>query len=189
MLAASLGTASSSLAQPAEPAAVPRQLVFGPSEAILLRSTLIGVNLSNATGEYALLRGIMTPDASGSVSVEALTALFAPWRERQRDFGFAAIADAELSEPPSLSQDGELKLTGSVPTPSFKLGFDLAYAKVSNRWLLKRFSFSDGAITVRSADIPAAEPTRRTAVPARTVAAPTVVPVRIPPLPPTRPWY
>lgn len=179
----------SAAAQSAVPAAVARQLPFGPAEAILLRSTLIGTNLSNATGEYALLRGLMAPETANALPIEALAALFAPWRAKQRDFGFAAIADAELSEPPSLSPDGELRLAGDVPTPSFKLVFELTYVKAQNRWLLKRFSFSDGVITIRSTDVPAAAQARKTAPPARSLAVPVTAPGGIPPLPPTRPWY
>lgn len=186
---ATCGGLTSAASQSTEPAAVARQLPFGPAEAILLRSTLIGTNLSNVTGEYTLLRGLMAPETAATLPVEVLAALFAPWRAKQRDFGFAAIADAELSEPPSLSPDGELMLVGEVPTPSFKLSFELVYVKPSNRWLLKRFSFSDGAIAIRSTDAPAAESSRRTASPAGNLTVPVVAPGRIPPLPPTRPWY
>lgn len=186
---ATCGGMVTAAAQSAEPATVERRLPFGPAEAILLRSTLIGTNLSNATGEYALLRGLMAPETAAALPVEALAALFAPWRAKQRDFGFAAIADAELSEPPSLSPDGELRLAGEVPTPSFKLAFELVYVKPSSRWLLKRFSFSDGTIAIRSTDLPAVAQARKTAPPARSLAVPVTTTDRIPPLPPTRPWY
>ena len=191
------------------PPAAGRVVPFSPIEAMLLRSTLIAIAQANTTGEYAVLRARMDPAAAPSTA--ALATLFRPWREKQRDIGFAAIAEPELGHPPSIDPAGLLELAGTLPTPGFTLSFDLAFRKVTGRWRLARFTLGDGTLTIASGapaqqsaptaeEKPAAVAEERPAAAAppaaEGVAAPLAPPVQpaanlmqLPPLPQSRPAF
>lgn len=190
------------------PAATAQDIAFGPSEAILLRSTLIAINQANTAGDYTIFRRLLTPDLSKDYAGTELAALMKPWRERQRNFGFVAIADPVLDGQPSLNPDGGLRMQGSVPTPSFRLAFDFSFRKVAGRWLIAAFTVSDGTTTTSSRTISnvgsgrmatraggtAADsdtlPDPGLAQAATPAAAepPSPIPTRLPPLPRARPW-
>ncbi|MCX5497612.1 hypothetical protein OSH11_23140 [Kaistia dalseonensis] len=178
-----------SAAQTAAPPASVRQVPFGPSEAILLRTTLIAFNQANLTGNYTVLRALLAPPTAAQHTAEELQAALKPFRDRARDFGFAAIAEPELDRLPEVDADGRLHLVGAVPTPNFKLAFAFAFARGSNSWLLVDYMLSDGAIIVRSSDV--APRVIASDKPAGQAAEPGIAVVRSspprPPLPPERP--
>ncbi|MCX5512167.1 hypothetical protein C3941_08855 [Kaistia algarum] len=179
----------SALSQPVESRSEPTGAHYGPVEAILLRSTLIAINQANATGEYKVLGALIAPDVAQKLSVASLEAIFRPWRDKRRDIGFAVIAEPAFQTAAVQPSSGELWLVGTVPTPGFELEFDFAFRKVSDRWLLARFSIADGTLTISSAVPP---PAKRTVVVAPIGGAETVsseVPLKNPPLPPDRPWF
>jgi len=174
--------------QTQDPPAQERVLPFGPGEAILLRSTLIAINQANLTGDYSVLHAIIEPERGRVLSREALAEILKPWREPSRDFGFAAIADAELRHPPSLDSEGRLNLVGTVPTPSFTLAFDLGFVRSDGRWKLVRFVLGDGTLSTTS-ELPPSSSAPAPAAATQTAAtgAPSPGVRRTPPLPPTRP--
>lgn len=179
----------SAFSQPVESSSEQPVAHYGPAEAILLRSTLIAINQANVTGEYKVLRALIAPDVAQKLSVASLEAIFRPWRDKRRDVGFAVIAEPAFQTAAVQPSSGELWLIGTVPTPGFKLEFDFAFRKVSDRWLLARFSIADGTLTISSAAPP---PAKRTVVVAPIGGTETVsseVSLKHPPLPPDRPWF
>jgi hypothetical protein len=187
-------TAAEALVPPPAGRAVP----FGPGEAILLRSTLIAFNQANATGDYSVVVALAAPEFAAAHPDRSMASLFRPWRDKARDFGFAAITDPALDEPPLIDENGVLRLVGSLPTPNFKLEFNFTYKKVGNRWALAGFALGDGALRIASdsaaADHAATASAERTAVPPADAAslvgipaAAAPAPLRLPPLPRIRP--
>lgn len=160
---------------------------------MVLRSTLIAIAQANSTGEYSVFLALMDP-ASAPSRKEALADLFRPWREAQRDIGFAAIAEPELRRPPSIDAEGVLQLAGVVPTPAFVLDFDLGFAWVSGRWRLARFRLSDGALIVASTSLTPVAATEQRPEPPVEAMQPKTASGRgsssgAPPLPPDRPAF
>lgn len=164
----------------------PREIPFGPVEAMLLRSTLIAINQANLTVDYAIVRHMLAPDLAKTYPGPQIAVLLKPWRDRRRDFGFVAIADPELDTSPTIDGQGVLRMQGSVPTPSFRLAFDLSFRKVAGRWMLSVLTLSDGTTTTSSRTVTMAS--ARASSAESDVMPVDSVPDHPPPLPPTRPW-
>jgi hypothetical protein len=102
---------------------------------VLVRSALIALDHANRTGNYAVLRELGGPGLQRHSSAQ-LSNAFANLRNQQVDLLPVAIVTPQLTQPPSVSPEGLLQLTGFFPTQPRHIQFEIAYQPVSGQWRL-----------------------------------------------------
>jgi hypothetical protein len=100
---------------------------------LMVRTTIIGIDQANKTGNYAVLRKLGGPGLQ-ALTPEQLAQTFAPLRLRKIDLAPAAIVTPQLSEQPIISQEGLLNLSGFFPTQPLQIQFRFVYEAVGGAW-------------------------------------------------------
>jgi hypothetical protein len=100
---------------------------------LIVRTTIIGIDQANKTGNYAVLRKLGGPGLQ-AMTPEQLAQTFAPLRSLKIDLAPAAIVTPELTEQPAISQEGLLNLSGFFPTQPLQIQFRFVYEAVSGSW-------------------------------------------------------
>jgi hypothetical protein len=100
---------------------------------LLVRTTIIGIDQANKTGNYAVLRKLGGPGLQ-AMTPEQLAQTFAPLRSRKIDLAPAAIVTPELTEQPAISHEGLLNLSGFFPTQPLQIQFRFVYEAVNGSW-------------------------------------------------------
>lgn len=156
-----LGLAGSAQAQaPATPGQNPAQaqtvLVVPEPETLLalIRTTLIAVNQANMTGNYTVLRDIGAPSFQTVNSAAKLGIAFAKMREQNVDLSPIAVVTPQVSEPPTITELGLLRVVGAFPTRPLQVNFQILFQAVNGKW--RMFGLSVSADPAQPA--PQAEP-------------------------------
>jgi hypothetical protein len=112
----------------------PPRKVTGPEISALIRSTVIAIDQANMTGNYTVLRDMGAIGFHFDKTAADLADVFRPLRERKIDLGDTVLQDPLMSEQPSLSTDGVLRLKGWFPKEQENVTFDLAFRYEYGRW-------------------------------------------------------
>jgi hypothetical protein len=136
-----------------EGAAQQSQLPVSLEQALyLIRSTLLTLNDANRSGNYTVLRELAAPNFQSKNSAADLGTVFSDLRARKIDLFPVALLAPQLSSPPSLVNNGMLRLTGTFPTQPLQISFDLLFENVAGQWRLF-------GISVQTPQAQAASPT------------------------------
>jgi hypothetical protein len=100
----------------------------------LIRTTVIALNQANQTGNYTVLRDLAAPDFRNGNDASRLGAIFQVLREQSVDLTPLLQISPELAEPPTVNQNGLLRLNGFFPTEPLRVNFDLSFQMLENRW-------------------------------------------------------
>jgi hypothetical protein len=121
---------------PAAPQAAPAQTpIPSPQEAAMIaRNTLIALNQAILTQNFDVLHALSAPQMQKDVDAKKLGEAFAGFRERNIDLSPAAVFALSFAPQSGVDQQGLLRLVGFVPTQPLRITFNLAYARVDNRW-------------------------------------------------------
>lgn len=103
---------------------------------ILIRSTIVALDHANGTGNYTVLRDLGAPGFQRANSSARLAELFAPLRQQKINLGPVLLIEPKLVKPPSLNEQGHLRVTGFFPSNPLQVQFDLAYERVEDNWSL-----------------------------------------------------
>ncbi|ADP71448.1 hypothetical protein Rvan_2223 [Rhodomicrobium vannielii ATCC 17100] len=109
---------------------------------MLIKTTIIAVNQANMTGNYTLLRDLGTPDFQRSNNATRLAEAFASLRQRNLDLAPILFITPKLAGPPSLQQNGSIRLTGLIPSSPEQVHFDFAFLQVDGQWMLDGISLA-----------------------------------------------
>lgn len=187
--AADRGT-SKSPAQPASPAPAAKEAQKAPSVSaqikpqalavprpevllMLMRTTLIALNQANFTGNYTVLHGLGTPALQAKNSSAQLGIAFTSLRNEGLDLSPVLVLSPELTESPTISPEGVLRLAGFFPTKPQRTSFVMVFQPVAGKWLLDGLSVT----TSRPPnDAPAATAQPQSAAQERSKAAPGASP-------------
>ena len=122
---------SPALAQPPAPAAAPAQA----GVARLVWSTMAAVDHANKTGNYAVLRGLGSPDFQASNSPALLAQVFAGLRQQRTDLTATLSIEPSYEFPPGL-EGGLLRVRGAFRMRPQAVQFDLLY-QWNQGWMLQ----------------------------------------------------
>jgi hypothetical protein len=103
---------------------------------VLIRSAMIGLDQANRTGNYSVLRELGGP-ALQQLSTAQLANAFANLRTAKVDLLVAAIATPQLTQQPTIAQQGGLlQLVGFFPTQPRQIQFHIIYQPAGGEWRL-----------------------------------------------------
>jgi hypothetical protein len=174
--------------QPKTPTAPPLSMPSDDVLVMLIRSTLIGLNQANTTGNYTVFREIGAPGFQGANSTAKLTEIFANLRHRNIDMSVILLMQPKLLRKPTINAEGMLRVTGFFPTQPLQVDFDLVFQPVEARWRL--FGISVGTspaqpMAIEPQPVPAQTPNPSPAAAAQAPAVPQPTPSA--PKPPEKP--
>jgi hypothetical protein len=108
-----------------------------PSElqlALMVKSTLLGFNDANNTGNYSVLRDLASPEFQQANTAARLYEIFRAERERKNDI--AAIMALNPTLRAAVDKQGVLQVGGFFPSRPLQVNFLVAYRAVDDRWKL-----------------------------------------------------
>jgi hypothetical protein len=103
---------------------------------ILIRSTLIALDLSNKSGNYTILREISAPSFAAVNDAARLSALFRSQRERNLDLSGILVYEPQLTVMPEITKEGLLRFAGVFPSPTSQIKFEMLFTPVNGQWKL-----------------------------------------------------
>jgi hypothetical protein len=139
-----------------------------PPEALLMliRNALSALNQANFTGNYTVLHGLGTPTLQTNNSPAQLGITFTALRDQHVDLSPALVLSPELTSPPSLLADGQLRLVGFFASQPLRITFAMAFRPVAGRWRIDELAVATAPAP------PAAAPAPQPGTPAAGSAAP-----------------
>jgi hypothetical protein len=135
-LACCLAAAASPLtAQAPAPAAanqtgVPDPIVVNK----MIWSAMAALDHANQTGNYSVLRDLGSPSFQTSNSVATLSGIFQTIRDQKLDLSYTLVVAPTLQFPPTIVQDGLLRIRGTFPLRPAPIGFDLLFQNIAGQW-------------------------------------------------------
>jgi hypothetical protein len=154
---------ASHLAKPASPdtratvATSPAQAIpNGPRLRLLIYTTLIAINQANQTGNYSVLRDLAAPGFREANSSARLAEIFSKLRQKNIDLSPVIFLEPRLIRPPSLMENGMLRLSGYIPSAPEQVNFDLAFQRIEGRWLLFGVGVNTSAAATDVSEVPGA---------------------------------
>ncbi|MGH6670519.1 MAG: hypothetical protein ACRECV_00915 [Xanthobacteraceae bacterium] len=102
----------------------------------LVRSTLIGLNDADLSGDYAVLYALAAPSLQHDVSTAKLAASFKAFRAQKIDIAAITVLTPAFVQPPTVGKDGFLRVAGIFPSRPLQLRFSMAYQFVDGSWRL-----------------------------------------------------
>jgi hypothetical protein len=109
---------------------------------MLMRTTLVALNQANFTGNYTVLHGLASPALQARNSPAQLGIAFTELRNLNLDLSPVLVLSPELSETPTISPEGVLRLAGHFPTRPLEVRFLMQFAPVDGRWRIDGLSVS-----------------------------------------------
>lgn len=95
----------------------------------LIQNALIALNHAQLTGNYTVLRDFCSPQMREQHKASDLSRAFGNAHDRNRDMSLVMEMKPMLSQRPTFSADGRLRLVGYFPTHPLVLHFDLVFLK------------------------------------------------------------
>jgi hypothetical protein len=121
-------------AKSAIPSIAPGLTVPGPEVLlVLVRTTLIGLDQANKTGDYTVFREYGGP-ALKAYTVAQLGDMFANFRTKGVDLAPVAVVTPTLTETPTIGKDKILRLVGVFPTEPLQIHFEILMQNDSGSW-------------------------------------------------------
>lgn len=154
--AAAAGQGLEGAKEPPASAGARRLPIPAPEEMMMLiRTTLIALNQANFTGNYTVLQDLGTPGLQASNSAAALGNAFTKLRDQRIDLSPVVVLAPELSENPSYTPEGKLRLAGFFPTKPLRISFVMVFQPVARTWRIDGLSVSASQVPPESAEQPA----------------------------------
>lgn len=104
---------------------------------ILIRQTLIALDLSNKSGNYTILREISAPNFAATNDAAKLSRIFRTHRERSFDFSGALAYEPQMTVMPEINAEGMLQFGGFFPSASNQIKFKMLFAPVDGQWKIQ----------------------------------------------------
>lgn len=120
------------LALPATSQTLPDQA----ETARLVWSTLIALDQANRTGNYTVLRDLGAPGFRDANSAADLAAIFATLRANDPGLGRVLSQEPTFTQPPRLTDTGQLYLAGQFPGRPQGIAFELLFEPLAGDWRL-----------------------------------------------------
>jgi hypothetical protein len=100
----------------------------------LIWSAMAALDQANQTGNYSVLRELGSPSFQAANSVATLGGIFQALRSQQVDLSYTLVVGPTLQYPPTIVQNGLLRLRGSFPLRPAPIAFDLLFQNVGGQW-------------------------------------------------------
>lgn len=131
------GTAQAATA--AKPAPVAEAPLTAPEPVAVLamvRSTLLAVDHGNRTGNYTVLRDLAGPQFREANNAARLAQIFGPVALQGVDLLAVAVAEPVYAQPPQITADRKLQITGVFRIAPRPVTFEILYEPVGGQWRL-----------------------------------------------------
>jgi len=115
-------------AQEGEAAAPGPQAVNPAIAEKLVKYAIIAIDQGNATGNYSVLRELLTPRFQAAASSAQLFEAFAPLRRMKLDMSALTMIKPVFARPPAI-ENGQLKIAGYFATTPIQINFTMTYAE------------------------------------------------------------
>lgn len=139
---------------------------------MLVRSAIAALQHANATGDYAVLRSLATPQLQAKLTAEEFKRSFASLRQQGADLSPALVVAPRFTEQPSGLPTGSLHLAGYFPTQPLQINFVIVYRAIDDEWLIDALSVSTVAPGSAETRSPAKQPPQKAPQPKPSEAAP-----------------
>lgn len=117
------------------PPSAQSKLPIGLNQALfMIRSTLLTLNDANRTGNYTVIRDLAAPGVQAKYSPADLAQIFSSLRANHVDLSAVALVAPQLSTPPKLQNNTDLRLSGHFRTRPRQINFDLLFQNVAGEW-------------------------------------------------------
>ena len=100
----------------------------------LIWSAMAAVDQANRTGNYSMLRDLGAPGFQAANSAATLGTIFTNLRNQRIDLGYTLVMVPTLQFPPTIVQNGLLRVRGTFPLRPNEIGFDLLFQNVNGDW-------------------------------------------------------
>ena len=111
---------------------------------ILVRTTLGALYQANFTGNYTVLHGLGTPDMQMRNSPAQLGIEFTNLRDQRLDLSPILVLSPAFTQPPSVTEDGTLRLAGVFRTRPVQISFVIVFKPIAGVWRVDGLSVSTG---------------------------------------------
>lgn len=103
---------------------------------MLIRTTIIGLNHANRTGNYTVFRDLAAPSFRLANASAKLAEIFSKIRGRNLDLGPVVIFTPKLLEKAKIDDRDFLHLRGFFATRPEQVNFNLVFQNIKGNWLL-----------------------------------------------------
>jgi hypothetical protein len=100
----------------------------------LVWSAMAAVDHANQTGNYSVLRDLGAPGFQANNSPATLGNVFTGIRNSGVDLGYTLVVAPVFQFPPTIAQNGLLRLRGVFPLRPTPIGFDILFQNVNGQW-------------------------------------------------------
>ncbi|MDE2361601.1 MAG: hypothetical protein KGM42_02900 [Hyphomicrobiales bacterium] len=114
---------------------------------ILIKSTLIGLDQANKTGNYSVLRDLAAPSFAMANNAARLAEIFANLRRDKIDLSGVLVLEPQLSVLPEITPQGMLHFAGFFPSAPTQINFEMLFAPIEGQWRLFGVSTNLGSST------------------------------------------
>jgi hypothetical protein len=99
----------------------------------LVRTTMVGLQQANFSGNYSVLRDIAAPDFQAKNSAADLARIFTNLRELKVDLGAAVLLDPQISRA-ELTAEKKLYVVGALETKPVPVTFEMLFQLIAGYW-------------------------------------------------------
>jgi hypothetical protein len=124
---------------------------------MLLRTSMIALDQANKTNNYTVLRELGGPGLM-QYSNAQLSEAFSALRRQNLNLGVIAVLTPQVTEPPTVSPQGLLRLVGFVPSQPHRIEFQMVFQPFQGEWRLFGMNVDAKPQVAAVADASKAEP-------------------------------
>lgn len=125
----------------------------------MIRANVLAVGQANEAGNYEVLRALGSAKFRALNSQDGLAKTFAAVRELHLDVSPVVVTTPVLTDPPSITKEGYLRVYGAFPTSPIEIPFGMLFEVEGGSWKLNAISMgARPAAKVADATMPLLEP-------------------------------
>ncbi|MEQ1696571.1 MAG: hypothetical protein ABL901_12085 [Hyphomicrobiaceae bacterium] len=125
----------------------------------MIRANVLAVGQANEAGNYEVLRALASAKFRALNSQDGLAKTFAAVRALHLDVSPVVVTTPVLTDPPSITTEGYLRIYGAFPTSPIEVPFGMLFEVEGGTWKLNAISMgARPAAKVADATMPLLEP-------------------------------
>lgn len=131
----------------------------------MIRANVLAVGQANEAGNYEVLRAVGSAKFRALNSQDGLAKTFAAVRDLHLDVSPVVVTTPVLTDPPSITKEGYLRVYGAFPTSPIEIPFGMLFEVEGGTWKLNAISMgARPAAKVADATMPLLEPVAATPI-------------------------
>lgn len=106
----------------------------------MIRANVLAVGQANEAGNYEVLRALGSAKFRALNTQDGLAKTFAAVRELHLDVSPVVVTTPVLTDPPSITKEGYLRVYGAFPTSPIEIPFGMLFEVEGSNWKLNAIS-------------------------------------------------